>query len=444
MSGGEAVTDLTGIIYFPLELLAAALIFSIPLKCRRYTVGRALLCVAAVAGCFLLFILNSFLLPAETQLPAVFTQATSFFWCAFLFLVCGFLPIWYIHETHIWEALYCAACAYLMEHLAYCARILCGLVLPRRAMNTGRWGYYLVIGIIYAAVYFRFARQMASNGKLMASARDSLALTLITLAMVVGMSLAATWYGFETAHAIYATFCCVAVLFGQLKQQKEAKFQTELALQQQMWSVHRTQYEMSRESIEAINRKCHDLKHQVAALKHIHDPRRQSEVIDSLQSAVNIYDAILETGNQILDTVLTEKSLICGNHDIALSCIADGRQLAFLDPVDLYTLVGNALDNAIEATVSLPAEERLIRLRVQEKAGLVLLQIENPYSGTIQLQDGLPLTHKADKQNHGFGVKSIRDITEKYQGILTLRAENGQFVLRITFLLCEQQFTADQ
>ncbi len=205
-----------------------------------------------------------------------------------------------------------------------------------------------------------------------------------------------------------------------------------------MWSLHKSQYEMSRQSIEIINRKCHDLKHQVAALKHIHDPGRREEVIDSLQSAVMIYDAALETGNEILDTALTEKSLICTRRDIALSCIADGRRLAFMDPVDLYTLVGNALDNAIEAVLPLPPEQRLIRLRVQEKAGLVFLRVENPYAGTLEVRDGLPLTSKEDKQNHGFGMKSIRDVAEKYHGFLDVETEGGLFVLCLSFPLCEQ------
>ena len=117
--------------------------------------------------------------------------------------------------------------------------------------------------------------------------------------------------------------------------------------------------------------------------------------------------------------------------------------MLFLDPVDLYTLVGNALDNAIEAVLPLPPAERLIRLRVQEKAGLVFLQIENPYAGELNTRDGLPLTRKEDKQNHGFGLKSIRDVGEKYHGFLNLETEGGLFVLRLSVPLCDQQFTAE-
>ena len=427
------------ILFFPFEMLSAALVFSWPLKRRSRFLLRILV---SLPLCFVLSIVCMTSFYQVLIAVPVFDAGTSVFWCASLFLLCVVF-VWCNHETRLWEAVYCAACAYLMEHLAYCVRILCRLFLPESAMESGAWGYFLSLIVIYGAAYLLFARQMIQDGSLVTTARESLALTLVTLTMVIGMSLAASAYQFETAHAVYASFCCVAVLFGQLKQQKQIKYQSELALQRQMWSVHKTQYEMSRESIEIINRKCHDLKYQVAALKHIHDPEQRSDIIDSLQSSVMIYDAALETGNEILDTVLTEKSLICGKHEIALSCIADGKQLTFLDPVDLYTLVGNALDNAIEATADLPAEERFIRMRVKEKAGLIFLQVENPYRGTLRLRDGLPMTHKNDQQNHGFGLRSIRDIGEKYRGLLSLKTENNQFVLLLTFPVYEQQFTIE-
>lgn len=445
MNGLDAVmtANLTGgLYYFPLEMVAAAVIFGWPLKRRKHFLPRLITaflgCTALMALCELL---ACFTLADMDRHPPI--SATTVLWCFVLFSL-GVLLVCFVYAVQFREALYCGACAYLMEHLAYCVRILCGLFLPKQAMEAGHWGYFLTIAGVYAAIYLLFARRMVQNGTLSATARESLALTLITLAVVMGMSIVASVYGFETAHAIYASFCCVAVLYGQLNQQKQVRAQSELALQRQMWSLHKTQYEMSRESIEIINRKCHDLKHQVAALKHIHDPDRQKEVIDSLQSAVMIYDAALETGNEILDTVLTEKSLICARHEIALSCIADGKQLAFMDPVDLYILVGNALDNAVEAVLPLPPVERLIRLRVQEKAGLVFLQIENPYAGTLEVRNGLPLTHKEDKQNHGFGLKSIRDVGEKYQGFLNLTTQDGLFTLRLSFPLCEQQFPTEK
>lgn len=444
MSGPTAaeIAALVGeMFYFPLEMAVAALLFSWPLKRREHFILRLIL---AFSVCTFLMVLCEVIFYGAVQSIPAFSSVSwvTAFWCCVLFVL-SVLLVWSVHTVHFREALYCGACAYLMEHLAYCVRILCSLVLPEEAIETGHWGYFLAFIGVYAAIYLLFARRMMQDGALSATAQESLALTLTTLAVVMGMSIAATAYQFETAHAAYASFCCTAVLYGQLKQQKQVRSQSELALQRQMWSLHKTQYEMSKESIDIINRKCHDLKHQVAALKHIHDPGHREEVIDSLQSAVMIYDAALETGNEILDTVLTEKSLICTQHEIALSCIADGKQLAFMDPVDLYTLVGNALDNAIEAVLPLPPAERIIRLRVQERAGLIFLQIENPYAGTMEMQDGLPLTHKADKQNHGFGLKSIQDVGKRYHGLLNLKTEDRLFILRLSFSLCEQQFPTE-
>lgn len=431
-----------GMLFFPLEMIAAALLFSHPLRRREHFFPRLTLAMTLLAA--MTAIVSGSAQgrwDQAQQQSAAGLSLVTLCWCVTLFLV-GTTLVWALHNLRLREALYCAACAYIMEHLAYCARILLGLVIPEELLSAGTPLYYLVCGCVYALVYFCCARRVIQDGHLATTAQESLTLTLATLSLVMVMSIAASIFDFEIAHAVYASFCCVSLLYGQVKQQRQVKFQSELSLQRQMWSLHRTQYEMSRESIEIINRKCHDLKHQVAALRHIQDPQRKEEVLDSLQSSVMIYDAVAQTGNEILDTILTEKSLICGKHEIALSCIADGKQLAFLDPVDLYTLVGNAMDNAIEAVLPLPSAERFIRLRVQEKAGLVFLRLENPYQGDLQLRDGFPVTSKADQQNHGFGLKSIRDIGEKYQGVLSFSAEGGQFVLQIAFPICDQQFTA--
>ena len=115
------------------------------------------------------------------------------------------------------------------------------------------------------------------------------------------------------------------------------------------------------------------------------------------------------------------------------TCVADGRQLSFLDPIDLYTLFGNALDNAIENVRKLPqVERRVISLTVFEKPGLSVIQLENYYDGELRFQDGLPVTSKADREDHGFGMRSIRSLAEKYGGSISIDGENSIFLLSIT------------
>lgn len=424
------------LIFFPIQLLAAALVFSLPLEKRPHFPQRLLIFTAALLLAITGMEYAAFLcVPSEIfgALDDMTRQSilSSLIWCCVLFALMV-LELLFTHALSIREAVYCVSCAYLMEHMAYCVRAILAAAFPKLALDPGTPLYLLTLSGVYLCGYFLFVRRMVRDHHYATTAVDSFGLSLGVLSVVLVMSVAATQFSFEPLHGIYALICGVFVLAGQVRQQKQLQLQQELDIQQQLWLRQKAQYELSRENIELINRKCHDLKHQVAALKHIHDPARQNEVIDSLQESVMIYDAMLKTGNDILDTVLTEKSLLCSRHRIALTCMADGQLLSFMDAVELYTLFGNALDNAIEASLPLPESERMIDLQVQQKAGLILIRLTNRFAGTIEAGAELPKTSKADQDWHGFGLKSIRAVAEKYGGLMNLRGEGGVFTLRIT------------
>lgn len=149
-----------------------------------------------------------------------------------------------------------------------------------------------------------------------------------------------------------------------------------------------------------------------------------------------IYETMKNTGNSILDTVLAEKGLLCKENAICLNVMADGKLLDFMDEIDLYTLFGNALDNAIEANLQVePSGERYVNLQIREKANLVLIRMENPYHGEIRRLGEQLATTKPDKEVHGFGVKSIRHTVEKYGGQMKIETGNQIFVLRLMFPL---------
>lgn len=113
--------------------------------------------------------------------------------------------------------------------------------------------------------------------------------------------------------------------------------------------------------------------------------------------------------------------------------MAEGKLLSFMTPADIYALMGNALDNALERVLQEKAEERVISLQIKGHGEMILIHMENRCSREPEFQDGLPITDKEDKQNHGFGVRSIRYITEKYHGELYMRVKNGMFFLDIIF-----------
>ena len=189
------------------------------------------------------------------------------------------------------------------------------------------------------------------------------------------------------------------------------------------------QYEASRQNIEAINIKCHDLRHQIRALAA--GAAVGGDALDDLAREVDVYDSSVRTGNDALDTILTEKRLVCARESITLSCVADGRALGFMSSADIYSLFGNALDNAIEAVEKIDdATERSISVVVRQAAGVASIHIENRFAPGAAPKvgpDGALVTSKANASDHGFGVRSMRLTVERYGGTLATLVQGDTF-----------------
>jgi sensor histidine kinase regulating citrate/malate metabolism len=145
-----------------------------------------------------------------------------------------------------------------------------------------------------------------------------------------------------------------------------------------------------------------------------------------------MYDTRIQTGNRLLNVLLTEKSLYCQQKGITLSCMADGSKLSFIEDGDLYCLFGNIIDNALEAVNCIEQREsRVINIVVKSKNDMLVIQEENYFNGNLNFKDGLPVTTKSDKNYHGFGMSSIRMITRKYEGELSISQNANIFHLNI-------------
>lgn len=212
-----------------------------------------------------------------------------------------------------------------------------------------------------------------------------------------------------------------------------SQLERQLAFQQAMEEQRAEQFALARENIDIINRKCHDLKHQMAALQTVIPESQRKAYCEEVQNAIQIYDSSLNTGSNVLDTILTDKSLYCEAHQISMTCVADGHRLSFLNSMDIYAIFGNALDNAIRAAAALDdPQKRFISVSVWEKNGLVLFQFENYYEGTLEFDGALPKTTKDSPSAHGYGLKSIQQTAQKYGGQMTLHTDNHLFLLRVS------------
>ena len=208
--------------------------------------------------------------------------------------------------------------------------------------------------------------------------------------------------------------------------------QRELDAIQSILENQYVQYRQSRESIEVINRKYHDLKHQIAVLRAEPDADKRSAYLDGMEEEIRDYEAQNKTGNSVLDTVLTGKSLYCARHGVELTCIADGGKLEFMDVMDICTIFGNLLDNAIECELRIKErEKRLIHLAVHGKKDFLVIQCQNYCPEAVEFRDGLPVSTKTDHAYHGYGVKSVRHTAEKYGGTMTIHNRDGWFEVNI-------------
>ncbi len=139
-----------------------------------------------------------------------------------------------------------------------------------------------------------------------------------------------------------------------------------------------------------------------------------------------------KTGNNVLDTILFSKQLYCSKHQIAMNAVADGAQLGFMDVMDICSIFGNALDNAIESVLKLPdKEKRLIRIAVYTQNNFLMIRVENYYEERLEIEDGEYRSTKKNKANHGYGIKSIRYTAEKYSGSVSIQAKDNWFCLRV-------------
>lgn len=209
---------------------------------------------------------------------------------------------------------------------------------------------------------------------------------------------------------------------------RETEAERQAAVAVQLLHAERGRYDQEKNIHDIINIKCHDIRHQIAAM----GSAGYEKEIRKIGKLVDIYDATPRTQCVALDVALSSKALACQSQNITLTCMADGRSLGFMEDGDIYALFGNILDNAIEAASKISdPDKRQISLTVSDREGFLLIEAENFYSGEVTFEQGLPVTTKSERDFHGFGTRSIQILTEKYGGDLQLTVEEGIFRLSI-------------
>lgn len=415
---------------FMLEMLISCGIYIIPLeKRKRFAVRLA-------AGALLCLLLSAPLsLPVmDADIIGGLIRSTAIF--VFEFVLASFF-IYATCRLSLYEAFFCGSCAYATQHFAYSL----GTIV--RNYTEIPWitscSPFFVYPVVLVVFYVAFARNLPEARQYNMEWKQAVSGVLLVAAIVFFLSAVSQQlerrYGVGATldSHLYAMFCCAFLLWTQVTLQRQNRLKNEMEVNERLWIKQKEQYQLSHENIEIINRKCHDLKYQIAALRLMKNDNERNAHLNEIEQAVDIYDTSMKSGNEVLDTILTEKALYCDAHSINITCVADGRQMDFMDPADIYTILGNAIDNAIEHIETLEdTEKRLLSISVHTRSNLLLIQVENYCVHTIDLGRGLPPTTKSLASYHGFGLKSIQYTAEKYGGVLSLNQQDDTFILRVS------------
>lgn len=434
-------------IVFMTELLVAETMLSFTVAKRSKFPIRA---IAAVVVCYLV----SFLYPLTDENYTWFGSSLMFF-ALFCVTVAG---LWFCFKVPFANALFCAVTAYAIQHIAYEIFSLLNIILfdsdvftdtaygsdtflPGMLSGVGAIGFLIYL-FVYTCVYLlsyvilhKRAEQSMSLKFKHVSVIGFTAFVLfidIVLSAISQYAMPRTDSYWQVIVCIYNILCCMIVFYIHMSMVKTRDAEYEKAVVSELFRQYQKNYRVREESIRLINRKCHDFKYQIrtfATGQGIAD----SEAVEELSNLISIYDTDIRTGNDALDIILTEKSLLCHDKGIILTCLADGKSISFMKSGEVYALFGNILDNAIEAVMRISDEaKRCINLHVNRKNDIIVIGTDNYYEGELTLSsDGLPKTTKSDGENHGFGMKSIRALTEAYGGMLYVSASDQMFRLSI-------------
>lgn len=370
----------------------------------------------------------------------------------FLMLAFGFFCIYFCFDLDISNALFLSNTAFDIRHCIYIISLTISDIIDYfteksfSILSFPSWGIRIasiIVCVPFIAFFVHFCYKRRDLKTNIASITIfcffsivlSNVLNLFQLGVTREGDISALLFAFYAFNLISLISIIFLIFFeishNELEREKDRIYQIQ--------QLESRQYQIYKENIDIINIKCHDLRHQIREMKNSQSSLSKED-LNNIENEIRIYDTKVKSGNENVDFILQEKSLFCNKNGIILNCIIDGKLLSFLKDSELFSLLGNILDNAIDSCLKIENQnERNIIIKIHKALGGILIYEQNPYVGEIRYENGLPLSDKEDKKIHGYGMKSIKMIVENYNGTLTIKSENHFYSITIFFPLSEKK-----
>lgn len=236
------------------------------------------------------------------------------------------------------------------------------------------------------------------------------------------------------AASIFSSFGCIYLASYMCGAMQTAWHAQELEMRQNY-------YEEKMEDETRIRQIYHDMKNHLLVLENVMADTEPAASftenvstdsvhpsIRHLRQQMESYENYYRTGNPYLDVIIRDKAKTAREKQIDFTAILHFADGSFLDPLDISTIFGNALDNAIEASEKLAVSRRVVSVKARRIHDMLVIAVEN---NALPDADASGKTTKEDALFHGFGLSNIRAAVDKYDGQCTVKCKDGVFVLKI-------------
>lgn len=237
-----------------------------------------------------------------------------------------------------------------------------------------------------------------------------------------------------TTWIIFSMLILVAVLFFYLTRQYE--MEKKIAhLEKEKNALLMRDYQLLKNTYAANARLFHDFHNHIEALHRYLEKDRTEEAVRYLESLRSPIEAVAQpvwVGDEAVDYLINSKITLAASREIQVNCNIEYPQHTNIRSVDLVTILGNLLDNALEAVEGTEGNLRFINLTIRRINEMLIIKLENGCKAVPAITEGELKTTKKDTDLHGWGLKSVRTAAERYDGTIETEYGNHTFCAVVT------------
>ena len=225
-----------------------------------------------------------------------------------------------------------------------------------------------------------------------------------------------------------------AILFYRVNRQRE--MESEIArLKQEQAEIVERDYQALRRTYEGNAKLYHDLHNHIEAIYQCllqGDTEEAARYCEDLRTPVREISQTVWTGDKALDYLISSKLALAEQEHIKTKVNIEYPHNTNIRSVDLTTILGNLLDNALEAAQAAPDGLRFLNLTIRRINAMLIIKVENGYGHDLKREDGKLLTTKSNRAFHGWGLKSVQTAADRYDGTISTDDKDGIFQSVVT------------